>query len=339
MIDDVRFAKIALACGVPLAQVPSLHAALTFSREALTTAREAAKKLSLATPDAMSVLALGSVGRMEASAASDLDLAVLYDPTQTTRGRAEQMRAELVDGLGAHFDIPQKTFRAAIDMHDLLHNVGGQRDTNTRLTYRALILTESAWLYNQAACDGLRREIFDVYADGRVTRGKVLASLANDLHRYWRTVCVDYRFKVEEQAKGWALRSLKLRHSRKLWHLSNITLQMWAASGGSPRDSIDDQIFERLRWPTLAKLGACLHDLGLAETAPSLYYAHDRFLHEISRVSVREELDALGYETRRSSAHYLSLRENARSLDAACEEVVAALWRIDRSHLIRFCLL
>ena len=125
----------------------------------------------------------------------------------------------------------------------------------------------------------------------------------------------------------------------KLWHLSNITLQMWAASGGSPRDSIDDQIFERLRWPTLAKLGACLHDLGLAETAPSLYYAHDRFLHEISRVSVREELDALGYETRRSSAHYLSLRENARSLDAACEEVVAALWRIDRSHLIRFCLL
>ncbi len=339
MIDDVRFARIATACGVSLAQVPSLHAALTFSRDALTTAREVAERLSLATPEAMCVLALGSIGRMEASAASDLDLAVLYDPTQTTRGRADHMRAEIVDGLGAHFDIPQKTFRTAIDMHDLLHNVGGQRDTNTRLTYRALILTESAWLYNQTACDRFRREIFDVYADGRVTRGKVLASLANDLHRYWRTVCVDYRFKVEEQAKGWALRSLKLRHSRKLWHLSNITVQMWAASAVSPHDSIDDQIFERLRWPTLAKLGACLHDLGLAHTAPPLYYAHDRFLREISRISVREELDALDYEARRASAQYLSLRENARALDTACEEIVAALWRLDRSHLIRFCLL
>ena len=142
MIDDGRFANIATACGVSLEQIPSLHAAIHFSRRALETAREASRRVRLAHGDAVCVLALGSVGRMEASEASDLDLAVLFDPTRTTRARAEQMRADLVEGLGVHFHIPQKTFRAAIDMHDLLQNVGGQRDTNTRLTYRALILTE-----------------------------------------------------------------------------------------------------------------------------------------------------------------------------------------------------
>lgn len=338
MIEAGQFAKIAAACGVSSKQIPSLNAAIDFSHRALTIAREASRQIDFRQPDALCVLALGSVGRMEASQASDLDLAVLFDPTQTTRARAELMRGELIQGLSPDFDIPQKTFRAAIDMQDLLRNVGGQHDTNSRLTYRALILTEAAWLYNEPACHALRRDIFNVYADGKVTRGKLLTSLANDLHRYWRTVCVDYRFKVEEQSKGWALRSLKLRHSRKLWHLSNITLQMWAASAVATT-AVDDQIFERLPWPTLAKLGACLHDLGIAKTAPPLYRAHDRFLRELSSVEVREELDALNYEERGSNLRYLSLRENARTLDAACEEVVAALWQVDRAHLIRFCLL
>ena len=144
MIEPCQFMEIAETCGLSSGDIPALEAAVQFSHRALVTAREAARSTPLDPPHALCALALGSVGRMEASAASDLDLAVVFDPTKTTRARAEVMREALVTELAAHFDIPQKTFRAAIDLHDLLRNVGGQRDTNLRLTYRALILTEAA---------------------------------------------------------------------------------------------------------------------------------------------------------------------------------------------------
>jgi len=55
-------------------------------------------------------------------------------------------------------------------------------------------------------------------------KGGYPRALINELIRYYKTVAVDYLYKVEETNKPWALRNLKLRHSRKFWFFSTIAL-------------------------------------------------------------------------------------------------------------------
>lgn len=335
----IALARCLPSLGLEPARVPALVAAEQFSRTQLERARE-----SLAAAGGepgLAVFAFGSLGRMEASSQSDLDLAFLYDGDQVARERAELRRREVVAALRATLDlpIPEKTFDQAIDLRALTRNIGGKQDTNETLTYRALLLTEGAWLDDAQAGRAMKDAVFSAYADATISRGRFLGSLGNDLHRYYRTLCMDYRHKVEALDKSWAIRVVKLRHTRKLWHLANLALQCWLVDAIADDRARDAALAERIDWPSLLRLHGALDHFGALELAAPVFACHDAFLAALARAEVRDELAGLDYERRDDSAIYLALRDNAERFDEASAAIVELLFRRCRRFMVRFCIL
>jgi hypothetical protein len=107
--------------------------------------------------------------------------------------------------------------------HSLVHDIGGQDDTNANTTRRVLLLLESYVPANRDGYDRVRRHILHRYVedDYGLSFGSgqniVPRFLLNDLSRYWRTITVDFVHKQRADLGGkWALRNAKLRMSRKL---------------------------------------------------------------------------------------------------------------------------
>lgn len=326
------------AMGLTEADVPHVIEAARFSGARIKAARLSLQALPARAGAA--VLGLGSLGRYEASRLSDLDVAFLFDPTLVPEVEAERLRRQALDLLrAADFEVAEKTFDKPIDARMLLRNIGGRNETNENLTYRALLLTESAGFYNPAYSRQLRDDIFGCYRNGMVSRGRHLASLGNDLHRYYRTLCLDYRWKVEEEGKEWALRVMKLRHARKIWHLANIALQCAAREAEERGGDHDTTLAESLGKPPLLKIATSAEASLRTDLSRRIFLAYDAFLGQISSPAVRAELLALRYDDSERSATYVGLRENANALQSAAGELFHHFYERHRDHLMRFTIL
>jgi hypothetical protein len=104
----------------------------------------------------------------------------------------------------------------------MLCNIGGDDDTNPKITRRMLFLLEGEWLFNESGFKDVRRRMLDRYVPEHVGDHHLTLFLLNDIIRYYRTVAVDYEFKTAEGTKPWGIRNLKLIFSRKLLYCSGI---------------------------------------------------------------------------------------------------------------------
>lgn len=324
------------AAGIRDSEVPSIAKAIEFSEGRIQRARR--DLVSLRLPNGVSLAAAGSYGRLEASDASDFDLAFLHEtPLEKPTDAWDIAVKKIRDDFG--YPVKEGLFSKPVDVRELIAHIGGDQDTNSNLTFRALILTEGAWIFGSKDFSTSRERILSEYREGSATRGKFLTSLSNDLHRYYRTLCVDYREKVEVAGKGWALRNFKLRHSRKVWHLANVLT--YASAVLVDDDERDGFLSARLAGPSLAKILTALDDFKGLKAGAHLIRDYEFFLSRIERPDVRTELEELEHGKREASRVFLELRENAKRLDRTTQDIIGIVMKVEaaRAHLIRFWML
>ncbi len=185
-----------------------------------------------AVPRRVLVVACGSFARREACESSDLDYFVIARDLEGDASWEPALR-DAIAGI-----VPVEPARGGPFAHverlpEMVRNIGGQDDTNQRLTRRMLLLLEGEPLNDVAGFRTARRALLERYIAPRVGDDMLPLFLLNELIRYYRTIAVDYEFKTGEADKPWGLRNLKLVFSRKLLYASGLFAIAATREGGS----------------------------------------------------------------------------------------------------------
>jgi predicted nucleotidyltransferase len=226
-----------------------------------------AKLESLEDVNNLCIYATGSYGRLEASEHSDLDLFFVQtsDNALISVGRIESTLFDadvirLTRSLGFPEFSRDGQFLEVHQLPAILEHLGGQEDdVRNYFTARLLLLLESRPLYAVPVYHRTLKSLIDAYYrdyhDHEIDFRPVF--LANDIVRFWKTLCLNYEHKRNRATNDQLLRAkshlknLKLKFSRMLTCYSTLA---WIASketGPGP-----EEVFEMVSLTPIARLRA-----------------------------------------------------------------------------------
>ena len=260
--------------------------------------------------------AVGSYGRLEASSSSDLDYLLIYKGEENESSKFisfDDKISQILDEKG--IKKPSgigKTFVNPICINKLTTNIGGNKDKTQHLTWRVLMLTESKCLYNPTLYEQILSRIYGHYIKTTKEKKGYPRALINELIRYYRTVAVDYLYKVEEINKPWALRNFKLRHSRKFWFFTNMALILhrFRELSDTVSDDCYDRLFDEIRLSPIEKLAIVLLENDKKDLIMPITL-YNEFLGMINDPNIREEMSEIDYGSRYANPTFSKLRQKS----------------------------
>jgi hypothetical protein len=275
------------------------------------------------------VVVTGSLGRTEATEGSDADWVLLVDgPSDPEHAiLAREIERRVRDIVPKEVG-PTGTFGSIVPSHELVHYIAGTHDSNENLTRRILLLSESRALTNPVVRERVIRNVlaryvlYDRSVQSRSGRRQLVPHfLLNDVVRYWRTMASDYASKMWERSrKGWAIRNVKLRFSRKLLFAWGLLAAFAGELFASPKlyaVENDEQFYLLLAdlirsltdVPPLELLARVVLEAGDDDVANSIFSSYDRFLDVLADPDARAKLEEVRFEDALNAPTYSDLRD------------------------------
>ena len=307
-------------------------------------------------PPDTEVLVFGSLARGEWTGDGDVDWTLLLDGhADTNHQRAAQDIRESLDAQNFKQPGTSGVFGGMAFSHEIVHYIGGANDSNTNLTRRILLLLESRSLEHQlmGARDRVVRQVIKRYLDDDLNRAtsdgdriRIPRFLLNDVVRFWRTMAVDYASKKRERDdKGWALRNIKLRFSRKLIFVKGLLVCFGARQvdlfepliGSGPEG---DAIVERVghlrslvELPPLQVLAHAANCYCKGDTVALMFGAYERFLEMLGDADQRQELEKLPFTSGGNGPLFTQMKKASDEFQTSLETMF-----FDTDHKLRkFC--
>ena len=302
-----------------------------------------------------SIVVTGSLGRMEYTKGSDLDWILLVDGQANARDQKTYLEIDRAIHVAKRFKRPGRegTFGRLAFSQPIIHQIGGEEDSNSNTTRRVLLLLEAVAIGERGAFERVRKGILRRYLDEdrglfqRDHRNKIRwvpLFLLNDLTRYWRTMAVDFAYKQFDRGnRGYALRSIKLGISRKLMFASGLLACFWCDPEISRNDRQEPNVLtliawldKFLTWTPLERFALFFQthlegndDEFLRETALELFGAYDDFLKLLNVQKNRKCLESLTQDEEKSDAVF----KKARGIRRRFREAIQSMFLDNRSPL------